>query len=81
VSPPSSSPEALLRQIKGEYQEMPGLALTLRQAQRLWALDGQICEAAFRRLVQTGFLITTRSGRFVRAAPHVPRQRSATFFS
>ena len=29
----------LLGRIRGEYLEMPGLKLTLAQAQRLWGLD------------------------------------------
>ena len=77
---PKPSWESLLMRIKGEYLEMPGLALTLQQAQRLWALDGQTCEAALFRLVQTGFLITTRAGTFVRAATHVASQRPANLY-
>jgi hypothetical protein len=77
----ASSWESLLLRIKGEYLEMPGLALTVQQAQRLWALDGHTCEAALRRLVQTGFLITTRAGRFVLAATQVTPQQPITSYS
>ena len=52
---------------------MPGLALTLQQAQRFWALDRQTCEAALRGLVQADFLVMTRAGTFVRAAPQIQR--------
>ena len=76
-----SSWESLLLRIKGEYLEMPGLALTLQQAQRLWALDQETCEAALRGLVRTGFLITTGAGTFVRAATHVARDEPATLYS
>jgi hypothetical protein len=76
----ASSWESLLLRIKGEYLEMPGLALTTQQAQRLWALDGHTCEAALRRLVQTGFLIPTRAGRFVRTATHVTPQQPVTSY-
>lgn len=77
----SSSWESLLLRIKGEYLEMPGLALTLQQAQRLWALDEETCEAALRGLVRAGFLITTGAGTFVRAATHVARDEPATLYS
>ena len=60
--------ERLVQRIKGEYLEMPGLALTLQQAQRLWALDRPTCETLLRGLVQSGFLVTTNSGAFVHAS-------------
>jgi hypothetical protein len=77
----TSSSESLLLRIKGEYLEMPGLALTLQQAQRLWALDRQTCEAALRKLVQTGFLTPTRAGTFVHAATQVARQNPVVWHS
>jgi len=67
------APERLLQRIKGEYLEMPGLALTLQQAQRLWALDRQTCETALCGLVQSGFLITTNAGAFVQASSPISR--------
>jgi hypothetical protein len=51
---------------RAEYAEMPGLCLTLSQAQRLWAADRQTCEAVFRALIAHGFLRMTTKGRFVR---------------
>ncbi len=41
---------------QGEFLEMPGMRLTVRQAQRLWSADPQACEAALDTLVQRGFL-------------------------
>ena len=55
----------LLRQIRGEYEEMPGLSLTLAQAQRLWALDQATCAMVLRTLVERRFLRTTARGRYV----------------
>lgn len=78
---PASSWDSLLLRIRGEYLEMPGLALTLPQAQRLWALDGQTCEAALRGLVRTGFLSTTRAGTFVHAATQLARLQATTWYS
>jgi hypothetical protein len=58
---------ALLRRIRGEFLEMPGLRLTERQARRLWGLDTTHCEALLAALVESGFLARTRDGAFVRA--------------
>jgi hypothetical protein len=57
----------LLRQVRVEYEEMPGLSLTLAQAQRLWALDPSTCALVLRTLVERRFLQTTARGRYVRA--------------
>jgi hypothetical protein len=34
----------LFERVRAEYAEMPGLSVTLPQAQRLWALDRATCE-------------------------------------
>lgn len=57
----------VLRRVKGEYLEMPGLRLTIAQAQRLWGLDRAVCDALLGALVETKFLFRTRDGAFVRA--------------
>ena len=36
---------SLLIRVLGEYREMPGLALTFNQAQRLWGCDATTCRA------------------------------------
>jgi hypothetical protein len=56
--------EALLHRIRGEFREMPGLTLTLRQAARLWSLDPVTCDTALRILVEERFLDQTRRGAF-----------------
>jgi hypothetical protein len=35
--------ESLALRVRAEFLEMPGLRLTLSQAQRLWALDRDVC--------------------------------------
>ena len=55
-----------LRRVKGEYLEMPGLRLTPAQAQRLWGLDREACDALLGALVDTKFLYRTRDGAFMR---------------
>ena len=59
--------EALLQRIRGEFHEMPGLTLTLRQASRLWSLDPVACDIALRILVEERFLDRTIRGAFRRA--------------
>ena len=56
-----------LRRVKGEYLEMPGLRLTIAQAQRLWGLDRAVCDALLGALVEAKFLLRTRDGAFVRS--------------
>ena len=57
----------VLRRIKGEFLEMPGLRLTLAQAQRLWGLDRFACDSLLGALVDAKFLRKTRDGAFVRS--------------
>jgi hypothetical protein len=52
--------------IRKEYQEQPGLALTLPQAARLWNTDLRICEAAFDALISALFLTLRADGRYAR---------------
>jgi hypothetical protein len=52
----------LLLRIRSEYEEMPGLCLTRAQAQRLWGLDADACDAVLSALVDIGYLKTTRTG-------------------
>jgi len=43
--------EQLADRVRGEFAEMPGLRLTMRQAQRLWNLDRDACEKVVDLLV------------------------------
>ena len=56
----------LLRVIRAEYLEMPGLQLTIRQAQRLWGLDRDYCSKLLNTLVDANFLSQRRDGTFIR---------------
>ena len=57
----------LSTRIEAEYVEMPGLSVTLPQAQRLWTADRHTCQTVFDRLIARGVLRMTVRGRFVRA--------------
>ncbi len=61
-----SAPD-IQKRIEGEYIEMPGLILSVAQAQRLWGLDQRSCERYLAALVRTRFLRMTADGRYVRA--------------
>jgi hypothetical protein len=45
---------------------MPGLRLTAAQAQRLWGLERDVCDAMLGALVDAKFLAQTRDGAFIR---------------
>jgi hypothetical protein len=58
--------QEVVRRIRGEFLEMPGLRLTPEQARRLWRLDEEACEEVLGALVADRFLARTRDGAFVR---------------
>lgn len=58
--------QELTRRIQAEYAEMPGLSVTLAQAQRLLATDRQTCTTVFKALIRRGVLRRTAQGRYVR---------------
>lgn len=62
----------VLRRVRGEYLEMPGLNLTPAQAQRLWGLDRRDCESVLRELVDAHFLRRSPDGTFVRESSDTP---------
>jgi hypothetical protein len=48
--------EQMPRRIQCEFLEMPGLRLTLAQAERLWNLDALVCESLLSSLIDVQFL-------------------------
>jgi hypothetical protein len=58
---------ALLNRLRGQYMEMPGLALTMSQVQRLCGVDASICKALLAALVDARFLRLTGDGKYQRA--------------
>ena len=55
-----------LERVRAEFEEMPGLCLTLDQARRLWHLETVCCEAVLAELVAQRFVRRTHRGAFVR---------------
>jgi len=71
-------PDRFLPRIRGEYREMPGMRLTLEQAQRLWGLDRRTCEKALGSLVEERFLTRGADGAYGRPSDvHAPRPQMA----
>jgi hypothetical protein len=54
----------LIRRVRGEYLEMPGLALTAAQAGRLWGMDRGTCHRVLRALQERQFLTRHSNGRY-----------------
>ncbi len=64
AQPPASTREVAQR-MEREFLEMPGLALTTPQAERLWHLDHALCVDALEYLVSAHMLARTVDGRYV----------------
>jgi hypothetical protein len=57
---------AIANRVRHEFLEMPGLCLTIRQAERLWGLERAVCEQVIEVLVQSSFLRWTAGGMVTR---------------
>lgn len=54
----------LAQRIREEFEEVPGLRITLGEAARFWGLDESTCEQVFAQLVASGFLAKSADRRF-----------------
>jgi Fic family protein len=66
MAPTAATQNDILIRIKGEYNEMPGLRLTVPQVQRLWGIDRLTCDKALDSLVQSRFLHRTKEGHYIK---------------
>jgi hypothetical protein len=57
---------ALVDRVRGEFNEMPGLQLTMAQASRLWGIDVTACRSVIDVLVESSFLRWTPTGKIAR---------------
>jgi hypothetical protein len=57
-----------LQIIRGEYLEIPDLALTRAEMRRMWTLDEMTCDTLVDALVQVRFLRLTHRNRYVRGS-------------
>lgn len=54
---------AVARRVLAEFEEMPGLALTPRQASRLFGLTDEACRIVLDVLVDSAYLQQTGGGK------------------
>jgi hypothetical protein len=62
------SREAMLRRVRAEFQEMPGLRLTLAQAIKLFGVPEDVCARVLTTLVKERALARDIDGRYARYA-------------
>ena len=70
---PTRAFEQLVKRVKGEFVEMPGLRLTIEQGSRLWGLERDQCETLLHSLVHRKFLTVTAAGKYGRATDSIGR--------
>lgn len=66
----AAADHALRRRIRSEFEEMPGLSLTLIQGVRLFGVSTDIVARIFRGLVEEGVLRRTPDGRYALDREH-----------
>ena len=57
----------LKQRIRDEFDEAPGLQITIEQGVRFWAMDTETCAMVLSALHNEGFLVRTQDGRYRRA--------------
>lgn len=60
--------QGTLDRLRGEYLEMPGLRLTVAQAQRLCGIERDTCQAVLDALVDANFLCVKPNGTYARVS-------------
>ena len=58
--------DLVTKRVRAEFEEMPGMTLTMRQASRLFGIERETCKAVVDRLVRTRYLKWTASGSLTR---------------
>jgi hypothetical protein len=53
--------------VRTDFDEVPGMRLTVERARQLWSLDTDSCRCVLERLVDSDFLVRGRDGCFGRA--------------
>ena len=57
----------LTQRIRDEFDEAPGLQITVEEGVRFWAMDAETCAMVLSTLHNEGFLARTQDGRYRRA--------------
>ena len=58
--------ERVVERIRAEFEEMPGLVLTMPQASRFFGIDQDLTRSVMDRLVSSAYLRWTRTGSIAR---------------
>jgi hypothetical protein len=66
IPPVASIPDGTVRMVRAEYWEMPGLALTIPQAARLFALTPHDSERVLAQLIDEGLVFRDVTGVYRR---------------
>lgn len=69
--------DALVRRILAEFEDMPGMALSLKQAGRFLGVDDKVCARILAGLMRDGALRRNASSLYVRAADGARRARQS----
>ena len=56
----------LVQRIQKEFEEAPGLAITVENGVRFWVLDSATCKRVLTDLQAAGFLVKSADGHFRR---------------
>jgi hypothetical protein len=54
--------DAVAERVRAEFEEMPGMTLTVPQASRLFGLEHEVCRAVVDRLIGAAYLQWARAG-------------------
>jgi DNA-binding IclR family transcriptional regulator len=54
--------DVVARRVLAEFEEMPGMALTVRQAARLFGLEESLCRTVLDALIDLAYLREARAG-------------------
>ena len=68
VEAESETIRRLTRRVEAEYFEMPGLSVTMPQAQRLLGIEPETCAVVLKALIRRGVLRRTPRGTYIRAS-------------
>ena len=64
MSPADAGLIKLVQRIREEFEEAPGLRITIGEAARFWGLDETTCERVLARLLSAGFLVAGGDRRY-----------------
>jgi len=60
--------DAAAERVRAEFEEMPGMTLTVPQASRLFGLQPEVCQIVVERLIGSAYFRWTHRGAITRVA-------------